>query len=388
MWLLEHNVRELMQAAIKAGTAPTAEQQAQHEARHIAALTDGGSRILTMAGASAEIEIKGVLTKSPSFLAMLFGGGNTTYPDIISALKEADSNPDIADITLAIDSPGGHVDGLFDLLDQIKSIRKPVKAIGTNLVASAAYAIASQADTVISSNDATRFGSIGVVVTGYVDEHEVTMTSTNAPRKAPDITTEEGRAMVVEELDAIHNLFVSAIADGRGGTADDINANFGQGAVLLAGEALKRGMIDSIAKRPLQSVVNTKPQAAAVGGDKPKVKVMNLAQLKAEHPDVYSAAVSEGVTQERDRVGAHLTMGQSSGDMKTAVDACLDGTQMTATMNAKYLSACMNRADTQAAVSDDASAANAANATTEEQTAQTDSEKVVAGLEERFGMEA
>lgn len=392
MWLLEHNVREALEAAAKAGVMPTADQQAQFEATHISALTDGGSRILTVAGASAEIVIKGVLTKEPSFLAMLFGGGNTTYVDIISALKEADNNANVSDITLAIDSPGGHIDGLFDLIDNLKAIRKPVKAIGTNLVASAAYAIASQADTIISSNGATRFGSIGILASFMTNENEVTITSTNAPKKSPDVSTEEGVAMVREELDAIHELFVGAIADGRGGTTDDINANFGQGGVLLAGEALKRGMIDSIAKTPLQSVKIIKTQTAASGGDKPKVKVMDLAQLQAEHPEAYRAAVSEGVTQgvtqERDRVGAHLTMGKSSGDMETAIGACLEGTAMTATIQATYLSAGMNRADINAAAKDEETVAAAgANANAEDETAETDAEAVVAGLEAHFGTE-
>jgi len=392
MWLLESSVRDALDAAIIAGVSPTAEQQAQFEATHISALSEGGSRILTMAGSSAEISVKGVLTKAPDFLAMLFGGGNTTYPDIISALKEANENPNIADITLVIDSPGGHIDGLFDLLDTLKAIRKPVKAIGINLVASAAYAIASQADTIVSSNDATRFGSIGIVMSAKIDENRVDITSTNAPRKAPDVRTEEGKAMIVEQLDAMHELFVAAIADGRGGTTDDINANFGQGGVLLAGEALKRGMIDSIAARPLQSVKNTNTQSAAIGGDNQKVKVMTLDELKAAHPEAYNAAVSvgvtQGVTQERDRVGSHLTMGKSSGDMETAVKACIEGTEMTGTMQATYMSAGMARADISAATSDEeVTAAAGDNANAEDDTAETDAESVVAGLEARFGTE-
>lgn len=388
MWLLEHDAYESMQAAIASGSAPNAEQQAQYEATYISALTEGGSRILTVAGSSAEIAIKGVLTKSPSFLAMLFGGGNTTYSDIISALNEADANPEVGDIVLAIDSPGGSVDGLFDAVDTIKTIRKPIKAVGRNLVASAAYALASQADTIISSNDATRFGSIGVLASFMVYSDEVNITSTMAPKKAPDVTTPEGVAMVREELDAIHDLFVGAIADGRGGTADDINANFGQGGVLLAGEALKRGMIDSITVRPIQSIKNATTQTAASGGDKPKVKVMDLAELQAKHPEAYSAAVNVGVTQERDRVGAHLKMGESSGDMKTAINACLDGIGMTDTLTATYLSARMNRNDVNAATSDEATTAAAAdNANAESDTAVSDAEKVAAGLEARFGTE-
>jgi len=391
MWLLEPSVRDALEAAVIAGTLPTVEQQAQHEARCISALSDGGSRILTIAGNSAEIAVKGILTKSPSFLAMLFGGGNTTYADITSALAEAEQNPNITDITLAIDSPGGSIEGLFDALDAIKAATKPVTAIGSNTVASAAYAIASQADTIVAANHATMFGSIGVLGTYAINKTSVSISSTNAPKKNPDASTPEGVAVIREQLDAIHEIFVGAIASGRGSTTNEINANFGQGGVLLAGEALKRGMIDSVAKTPLQSVSNTINQkTAATGGDNLKVKSMDLAKLKAEHSDLYAAVlalgVTQGVTQERERVGAHLIMGESSGDMKTALEACKAGTEMTPTMNAMYMSAGMKRNDIDTRTADEIAAAAAGdNANNEGDTAETDAEKVAAGVEAHFG---
>ena len=91
---------------------------------------------------------------------------------------------------------------------------------------------------------------------------------------------------------------------------------------------------------------------------------MDLQTLKAQHPDVYAAAAQEGRDQERDRVNAHLTMGEASGDMKTAIGAIGDGSAMTATLQAKYLAAGMNRSDVQARQDDDAEAgaADSANA--------------------------
>ena len=168
-----------------------------------------------------------------------------------------------------------------------------------------------------------------------------------------DLFTEEGRAVIREELDALHDLFVESIAEGRGVSADNVNAKFGEGATLLAGEALKRGMIDSI---------TTKQATANSGGNQQEAKSMDLQTLKAQHPDVYAAAAQEGVNQERDRVGAHLTMGKASGDMETAISAVEDGSAMTATLQAKYMAAGMNRADVQARQDDDAEAGAADNA--------------------------
>src|SRR5690606_39031544 len=58
-----------------------------------------------------------------------------------------------------------------------------------------------------------------------------------------------------------------------------------------------------------------------------------------------SAAVERGVKQERDRVLAHLQLGESSGDMATAVAAIRSGDGLTLELTARYQSAAMNRSD-------------------------------------------
>ena len=362
MWLLENSIRRAIEQAQTAGITPTFEQQQSFEASHITAFNDGtGSRLLTLAGNSAEISVKGVLTKAPNFLAMIFGGGNTTYSEIISALAEAEQDDNVTDITLSIDSPGGSFEGLFDTLEAISSANKPITAIASNVVASAAYAIASQADSITASNHAVLVGSIGVAADIELDDTVVTITSTEAPNKRPDVTTEEGRAVVREQLDAMHDIFVDAIASGRNITTKEINTTFGQGATVLANEALKRGMIDTVAKPSLSNVNRPKHKTTAESGIKTGDKSMDLATLKTSHPDVYSAAVAEGVTGERDRVVAHLTMGEASGDMPTAIGAINDGSVMTATLQSKYMAAGMNKADTKARGNDDDDAADAAD---------------------------
>lgn len=96
---------------------------------------------------------------------------------------------------------------------------------------------------------------------------------------------------------------------------------------------------------------------------------MDLNTLKAQHADVYAAAVQEGVTQERDRVGAHVTMGEASGDMKTAITAINDGSAMTAQLQATYMAAGMNRQDVNNRQDDDAGADAGDGAGADEDTA-------------------
>lgn len=354
MWLLEQAVFDLMQAALSAGMSPTAEQQVEYEARAFEADGDG-PRLLTIAGDQAEIIVSGVITQKPDFLAMLFGGGNVTYSDISAAIEAAENDDAIKKITMKVDSPGGQFEGLFETLAVMENAEKPIEVIASK-AASAAYAIVSKADKVTAINRASMFGSIGVVASLRVNDSIVEIASTEAPKKRPDVTTEAGKAVYREQVDALHEIFADAIATGRNTTVENVNANFGQGATLLADEALKQGMIDGIADTPLRAV---KKPAANGGGTQTKEKAMDLQELKAKHPDLYSAVRQEGVTQERDRVGAFIVAGEQSGEMKTALTAIKDGSAMTQTLSTQFLMAAANRGDTNARGDDDAAAAAA-----------------------------
>ena len=341
MWLIVQSILQDMKDARASGVTFNAEQIETFRA-------EGVSSLMALAGDSAEIHVKGVLTNTPDMFARWFGGGNTTYPSIIAALAEADANPEVKQIVMRFDSGGGAVSGMFDAIAAMQTTKKPIKAIVGAMAASAAYGLASQADELVAHNRASAVGSIGVVVDAYVDESRVSITSTNAPDKRPDINTAEGKATIVAQLDAVAGLLDEAVAEGRKTTVKKVNADFGQGGVLLADEALKRGMIDSIS--------TNKPATAQNGGKQQEARSMDQATLKAQHPDVYAAVKAEGQNEERDRVGAHLTMGEASGDMTTAISAVQDGSAMTATLQAKYMAAGMNRRDVQARQADDADA--------------------------------
>lgn len=393
MWLLAANIREAIENAYKNGVLPTAQQQADYVARY-GAYDSATERVLKTAGDVAQINVSGVITSAPDFMAMLFGGGNVTYPEIIAALAEADANPEIARAEMRIDSAGGHVNGLFDTIAAMQQFSKPLRAVVVNQACSAAYALACQTGEIVATNRAARVGSIGIAATFCVDPSIIEIASTAAPNKRPDVSTPEGQAVVREELDALHELFAEAIATGRGTTIDKVNAEYGQGATLLADAALKRGMIDTIAGpglRVVQSADST--STASAGGNTTETGRMNLDQLKATHPDVYAAAVKAGEAQERDRVGAHLTMGRASGDMATALAAVADGSPMTSTLQAKYLAAGMNRKDQSNRQVDDAAAGDATNTATAGagagggSDAAAASEQVVALVEQSLGIQ-
>ena len=382
-WLLAQGVRQAIEQAVAAGMTPSLDARAEYEARY--GFSEGdASRVLTTAGDVAEIRVSGVITKAPDLMAMLFGGGNVTWPEIVAALAAADADPTVKRAELRIDSPGGTIDGMFEAMAAAEAFSKPLRAVLHNTCASAAYAMASQCGEIVAANRAVRIGSIGIAGTFRVDPDLVEITSTEAPDKRPDVTTEAGKAVVREELDAIHELFVESIAAGRKTTPEKVNADFGRGATLLADEALKRGMIDAVTGSPALRIVKpVKPTSATTAEQE---KVMDLNELKAQHPAIYAAAVGVGVAEERDRVSAHLIMGEASGDMATALKAAKEGTGMTASLQASYMAADMARRDTADRTDDDAAAAAALNGAAPATTEAAGADAVLALVEARLGV--
>lgn len=353
-WLITPDALSEFRAKTE-NVVPTAEQLTAFEAS-FGDQDFPGSRIMSKAGNVANIEIGGTLTKTPSWMARYFGGGNTAYNELISAINEAERDPNIREIIFTIDSPGGVTNGLTGAMDAIKNATKPTRAVVQGQACSAAYGLASQADQITATDRGSIVGSIGVAASYFAHPSIVDIASTNAPDKRPDVTTDEGKATVREMLDQIEAVFIKDIAAGRGVDVEVVKTDFGRGGIFLADIALKNGMIDSIEETARATAGKT--QAT-------KAKTMDLKTLQAEHPDVYNAAVKVGIDEERDRVGAHLEMGAASGDMTTAIAACKDGSAMTATLQAKYMAAGMKQANLNARAGDDAEAGAAANNTTQ-----------------------
>ena len=332
MWLLEQSVRQRLSTLEAGGFTPTAEQQLQFDARGF-----GGDDISSTADGVANINVHGVITNKPSIMSLLFGGGNTTYSGINEALAAADADPDVSEIKMDIDSPGGTVAGFYSTVQAMRNTSKPINVHVSGQAQSAAYGIASQADNITASDPMVRIGSVGVVVDVDTDDGVKSITSSNAPNKRPDVNTDEGVATIRSELDDMEKVFVGAIAEGRKTTDKNVIKSYGQGGTFLAVEAMEIGMIDGI-----QSSATPKPVKTA---NLTKANSMNLEELKAQYPDVHAAAVAEGVNKERVRVSAHVTYGESCGVQDQALAAIKNGTELDQAVIAEYMTAGMNRAD-------------------------------------------
>ena len=327
---------------------------------------------MSVKDSEALIAIKGILTNTPNYLFQFFGFENTTYPNIVRALREAEENADVEKIVLSIDSPGGEFAGLFSVVETMQGIAKPVLAIGENMIASAAYLIASQANEINAANQASQFGSVGVAVDMLVDDNIVSIANTDSPKKRPDLKSEEGRAVVQEELDEIHELVVKKIAAGRGMAPEIVNKEYGQGRTFLANEALKRGMINGIYEQylPIQS----------------EKRVMENKELVLNSQDSFEQGRQQGILDERDRVIAHLIMGESSGDLQTACQAIRDGSTMTESLQARYLSAGLNKRNIEERQSDDEELNKTLTDIQHENVSQSEAEIVMHTIEQQLGI--
>lgn len=384
MWLIRKDVIEAVEHARAKGlTAPAGAVEAFNRQLAECAAT-GEPRIFRRAGDVAEIRVEGVLTPKPDFYAYYYGGGNTTYPEIIQSLALAAADPTIRRVVLNVASPGGYVAGLFDTLAALEAFTKPKETIASQ-ADSAAYAIAALGGKITATNPAAEFGSVGVCATyvKYDFEEVIDITSTNAPDKRPDPSTEQGQAVIRKYLDAIEDLFVDAIAKGRGTTVEDVTTNYGRGAVMLANAAKKIGLIDKVAKTPgrtsalssedasaapvapvagsaqppaepvvaapagaqpaaaaavssqLQAPVAPQTSAPALSGGAPRKKNnMDEAQFKAEHPGLYAAVFNKGKDEGRaeGKAEAEKAAAVATAEEKDRIEAHLEAGEQSGDM--------------------------------------------------------
>lgn len=342
----------------------TAKDSAQLET-YLKKLQEFSSGDLTIVDGVAVIPIRGILSNRESFFSFLYDGYLDTYPSIIKMIQSAEADPEVKQIQLRIDSPGGRLDGLFNLLDVIKSASKPIEALIENRADSAAYGIVSQADKITASSEISEVGSIGIGTSFFVDEEIIDITSSDAPKKWPDVTTAEGVNIVKAELDEAHVKFAGIIAEGRAAatskkvTPDTVNSNFGQGGTMLAEAGLSAGMIDEIIPPPERTsnasfFQNPVPASSGLHSEhtqeKNNIMELTLKSLKDDYPEVHQAAIKS----EQDRVAALLKTGKSCGRMDYAIECVENGSRITDDLvQAEFLSARINKKDQENRADDD-----------------------------------
>lgn len=181
-----------------------------------------------------------------------------SYESIASTFRAALDNREVDAILFDIDSPGGDVSGLFDLVDEIHAARgtKPIWAMASELAASAAYAIGSAAEKLYLPRTG-EVGSIGVVMlhydeTGAMEKYGITITPIYSGAHKIDGAwfqklSEPARTRFQSEVSDTYELFVSTVARNRGLTVEAVR---GTEALTYRGQhAIAAGLADGVMAR-------------------------------------------------------------------------------------------------------------------------------------------
>ena len=243
----------------------------------------------------ATVCLHGTMSPRMNLLMALSGGVSTELA--ARTINELSYDQAVKSILLDIDSPGGQVRGTQELADVVYDARsrKKITASINYLAASAAYWVASQANEIVASPSSS-VGSIGVLIihrtaARAADRVGVDISVLRVPQHKAEGNpfeqlSEEARKSILGQLTTVHNQFVSAVARGRGIKEDEVRAEYGEGRLVLAEDALATGMVDRVA-----------PITELQGGDMPDKpgnddleRRLAEAEARAEKADAKTAA--------------------------------------------------------------------------------------------------
>lgn len=243
-WLMDPSVLHQLCAVAHSGI----------EAKPVASARSGRT---STAGSVAVIPIRGVISQR-STLMMSWGFGGASTQRIAQQLRAALDDSSVKAIVFDVDSPGGGVEGVPELADEIYRARgkKKMVAVCNSMMASAAYWIASAADEIVCTPSGL-VGSVGVF-TAHFDYSEELKAAGILPTfisfgkyktegNPYEPLSPEAQANMQAMVDTLGGQFVKALARNRGVSAANVAANFGEGRIVLSAEAKTAKMIDRIA---------------------------------------------------------------------------------------------------------------------------------------------
>ncbi|HXF88318.1 MAG TPA: S49 family peptidase [Xanthobacteraceae bacterium] len=203
----------------------------------------------------AVISVIGTLVARSGYLDA--ASGLRSYSEIGAVIADAMADASVRGVILDVDSAGGEVGGLFDLVDRVRALRaasdKPLWAVANESALSAAYAIASAADRVYVTRTG-EVGSIGVVAVHvdesgadakaglawtfiFAGEHKI-----DANPHAP--LSERARSDIQADVDRLYAELCSLIAFNRGLTVETVRAT--EAAIYRGALAVRAGLADRL----------------------------------------------------------------------------------------------------------------------------------------------
>lgn len=201
------------------------------------------------------IPVKGVIGKGLSPLEKMTGAVDLN--EVSQNIDAYLADPEVKEIVLDIDSPGGTVTGVEEVARKIANSSKPTVAYTDGMMASAAYWLGSSADRVVGS-PSSDVGSVGVYMAipdlsnlyAASGVQMLVIKSSATPLKAAGL---EGTSLSQEQIDyfqsqvdEIYSDFVSSIKSKRKFVSDDAIKGQSMSGRVAAKKGLLTGIADSL----------------------------------------------------------------------------------------------------------------------------------------------
>lgn len=206
-------------------------------------------------GSKGIVPVVGVIGKNLSPLEKMTGAVDLN--EVSQNIDAFLADPEVTEIVLHIDSPGGTVTGVEEVARKIANSSKPTVAYTDGMMASAAYWLGSSADRVIASPSAD-VGSVGVYMaipdmSGLYSASGVQMLvikSSATPLKAAGL---EGTSLSQDQIDyfqsqvdEIYSDFVSSIKSKRKFVSEDALKGQSMSGKVASKKGLVTGLADSL----------------------------------------------------------------------------------------------------------------------------------------------
>jgi len=271
-----------------------------------------------------------VLSYSGSFHKKLSGlnalSGGISGESIINDLTTAVNDDSVKGIVLSLDTPGGTVDGVSDVVSAINAAKavKPVVTYADGLLASAGVWLGSTSNAVVC-NEMAQIGSIGVIMVHQEEskgaaKSDVTSTVLTAGKYKGDGNryeplSVEAKARLQDSLDYYYSLFVDHVASSRGMTVADCLSRAAEGRMFIGAQAVEAGLVDHIGN--LETAINL---ALTLGGY----------NVKQELQDALAAMDS---TELMASLKGHGALPESVG---SAIDALVEDSEEITILKSEY----------------------------------------------------
>ena len=296
------------------------------------------------------VNLNGAITKNG-------GSSSLGTKDLSSQMLKMAKDERVKGFIVLTDSGGGATGAVQLMQDAINEVKKvkPVYALieKGGMAGSAAYGIISACGGIYSEDGMNIVGSAGTMIqfsgmpNGTVDtdgEKHITLYATKSTAKNKGfeqaIENDNYKVIVNELLDPINDNFLSNILENRPQLK---GSDYDNGHTLFSKDAIGT-FIDGIAS--FDEVVSMILSDSNKGSNSKtninsNFKKMNKQELKSEHSELYSAVLSEGAKNERERVASWMAYNEA--DPKAVLEGIESGEEISVSQAHKFQAALANK---------------------------------------------